>query len=56
MSTNDKTSAMNMCVKDIFTRPCTYTKAEKPGKFVCPGRDDLMSKDDKTAVVNMSVT
>ena len=40
-----------MGVEEIFTRPCIKTNAESAGKFVCPGLDDLMSKDDKTSVV-----
>jgi len=49
MSTDDKTSAVNMSVKKIFTRSYTYTPAENAGKFVCLGRNDLMSTDDKTS-------
>ena len=40
-----------MSVKQIFTRSCSNTNAEIPGKFVCSGLEGLTSKDDKTSVV-----
>ena len=51
MSPDDKASVENMSVKQIFTRSCTQTNAWGEGKFACPSRDDLMSKDDKAGVV-----
>ena len=51
MSPDDKTSVVNMSVKQIFTRSCNRANAMGEGKFACLIRDDLMSKDDKAGVV-----